>query len=792
MTGRPASLLQELGPENAGRVLALADAALVLLDADLRVIEANERAELMLGTSAAVLRGQPVCPTLVTPDVCEQLEDARRDGVEVTFEAPCLLGADHDAWCQVRCIPLAGGVALIVRDLTAVRRSEELHRSVIQTAADGIIVIDERGLIASANAATERLFGYRADELVGANVSLLMPEPYHSEHDAYMARYLAGGEARIIGRGREVLGRTKEGTSFPLHLAVGEMEVGGRRMFTGIVSDLTERKQVEEELRRIELRNQMMAEQAALRRVATTVARESDPTKVFDLVAEEVARHLGVAVGVVCRFDGDHGVIVGLWSSGPPVEALVLPLTGGGALAQVARSGAPARVDDYASLGDDVIAPFVANRFRASVAAPVFSPAGLWGALLASSVDEGPLPPDVEQQLADFAELVTMAVTNAADRARLVDLAATDPLTGLANHRAFHERLTGEAGRAERHQRPLALVMLDIDRFKQVNDTFGHDIGDTVLCEVARRLRAQTREGELIARIGGEEFAWILPDTDIAGAHEAAERARRAVFEPPFPSVGTVTISAGVCDLARAGDTRQLLLFADGALYWAKRQGRNLVCDYESGTPASLSSGDHVARLERSQALVAVRALARAVDAKDLSTRLHSSRVADLAVRLATARGWTPDQIAHLHEAGLLHDVGKIGIPDALLFKPGRLTPDEYEIVKQHVDLGVRILNGSVSAEQSAWVRHHHERFDGLGYPDGLAGADIPEGARILALADAYDVMTSERPYKKGALTPSQALEECRRQSGLQFCPEIVEALQRLSEAGALGDDSDC
>jgi PAS domain S-box-containing protein len=686
-----------------------------------------------------------------------------------------------------------------------------MHRAIIETAADGIIVIGADGRIDSVNAAVERLFGWAADELVGQNVSVLMPEPFRSEHDAYIRRYLQGREARIIGHGREVVARRKGGASFPIHLAVAEMDVGGQRMFTGIISDLTERNRAEAELRRIELRGAIAAEQASLRRVATAVARETDPTRIFDLVAKEAAGHLGVALGLVCRFGVDRSVIVGQWSSGPRISARSLPKDGDGALAQVARTEAPGRVDDYGSLGEDPAA-LVATEFSASVAAPIFSPDGLWGAILVSTTLSTPFPPEAEGYLAEFAELVTMAIANAADRARLISLTATDPLTGLANHRAFHERLRGEVRRAARHRRPLALVMLDVDHFKQVNDVYGHATGDTVLIEIAKRLLAQTREGEVLARVsgeefawllpdtditgsregevlarvGGEEFAWILPDTGITGAREAAERARRAIGDVPFPTAGTVTISAGTCDLARAGDAEQLLLFADGALYWAKHQGRNTVCEYDQGVTNSLSSEEHVAYLERTQAVTSVRALARAVDAKDPTTREHSTRVAEMAVRLASTRGWDADRIARLYEAGVLHDVGKIGVPDIILFKQGQFTPAEYELLKQHAELGERIVTDIVTAEQAAWIRNHHERFDGTGYPDGLVGLAIPEGARLLTLADAWDVMTSERPYKVGALSVTESLEECRRLAGIQFCPKAVDALEHVYGDGGL------
>ena len=177
-----------------------------------------------------------------------------------------------------------------------------------------------------------------------------------------------------------------------------------------------------------------------------------------------------------------------------------------------------------------------------------------------------------------------------------------------------------------------------------------------------------------------------------------------------------------------------------------------------------------------------MRALARAIDAKDPTTQSHSERVAAVAERLALASGWSPERAAELRDAGLIHDVGKSGVPDAVLLKPGRLDPDEYELVKQHAERGAAIVSEVLSDAQVAWVRHHHERWDGRGYPHGLSGADIPEGARLLAIADAWDVMVSERTYQR-AKTTAEARQECRRGAGRQFCPAAVEALLCLDDA---------
>ena len=367
----------------------------------------------------------------------------------------------------------------------------------------------------------------------------------------------------------------------------------------------------------------------------------------------------------------------------------------------------------------------------------------------------------------------------------LADLAATDPLTELPNHRSFHERLLQEVALADRSGRPLSLVLLDLDHFKRINDSHGHPAGDAVVTEVARRLAACARRGEVVARVGGEEFAWLLPGADAMDAWQAAERARVEVSATPLLSYGSLTISAGVCELSQAGGASELHRLADGALYWAKAHGRDRCIRYSPDVVEELSAGERAARLEHQQALNAVHALARAVDAKDPYTQRHSERVADIAVRLALELGWPAERLRELREAAVLHDVGKIAVPDAILTKPGALTPEEFALVREHPVRGAEIVAEALTAEQASWVRGHHERFDGGGYPDGAAGDAIPDGARVMALADAWDAMTSDRPYRAG-LAPRRALDICRAESGAQFAPEVVEALQALWEQSAI------
>jgi len=536
-----------------------------------------------------------------------------------------------------------------------------------------------------------------------------------------------------------------------------------------------------------------VSEHAAFARIATAVAGSAPSDEVFALVAQEVATLLQLEVGAVARFAGGVAELVAGWSA-PGVEfpgggrLERIPLDDGGVLARVHAGNAPARVDDYRRLGGRVAQTAARAQVVSSVAAPVRVGGAVWGAVVATASREGVIPADAEERLGRLADLVSMAIASADHRAELESRAATDPLTGLPNHRTFHDRLREELDRARRHRRRLALVVIDIDHFKTINDRHGHHVGDEVLVEMARRLESQARAGDLLARVGGEEFAWILPEADDLDGWQAADRARAEIADAAFATVGSVTISAGVSDTTSAGDPVQLYQQADGALYWAKAHGRN-VCFRHTGEMFSLLSQEEQAEhLERTRAIDTIRALARAVDAKDPSTRGHSERVADFAVQLATAAGWPVHRAALLRDAGLVHDVGKIGVPDEILLQPSGLNREQREQIALHPTLGAQIASGALELEQVAWIRSHHERFDGLGYPDALAGDAIPEGARILALAEAWDAMTTQRGYA-AARAADDAVIECVRLAGSQFCPAAVAALERLAAAGLTSEE---
>jgi|GEM_PF-924321 len=528
----------------------------------------------------------------------------------------------------------------------------------------------------------------------------------------------------------------------------------------------------------------LSAEAAALQRVATAVAGGATLREVAELAGHEVAELMGLDIGVVVAFEETGNVVRSIGqgtatgAATPPLPPYI-PIQPGSAIDRLRRTGVPERYDERAALTLSM------PPYRQRVAAPIVTGAKLWGAMIVCTPRSDDLPCDTEERLARFAELMGMAIANADAQARLVAQATTDQLTGLVNHRAFHERLREEVAVARRQGRELAVAVFDLDRFKQVNDTLGHVGGDVVLAETARRMSAAARDGEVVARIGGDELALLMPGVGGDAAHAAAERVRRAVVVAPFPDAGAMTLSAGVCDLSQAGDPEELLRLADGALYWAKAHGRDACIRYSPQVVEELSATERADRLEHARALAALGALAKAIDAKDPATIRHSERVAALACELAVESGWSATDVARLHDAAVVHDVGKIGVPDAILSKPSRLTPDEYEVIKRHADLGARIVAGMLDPEQTAWVRGHHERHDGRGYPDGLAGDRIDEGARLLALADAWDAMTGARVYS-APMTGADALAEVRRGDGRQFHPDAVAALERVEARGAL------
>ncbi|HEY6018038.1 MAG TPA: diguanylate cyclase [Gaiellaceae bacterium] len=349
-------------------------------------------------------------------------------------------------------------------------------------------------------------------------------------------------------------------------------------------------------------------------------------------------------------------------------------------------------------------------------------------------------------------------------------LALTDPLTGLGNHRHFHERLQRELTGAQEHAQPLTLCFIDVDDFKRINDRFGHPAGDQVLSQIAGRLR----QGGEAFRLGGDEFAILLPKHDEPGALSAAHSIVNRIAAIDIGEMGPITVSAGVATFPDHGGERdELIRLADNALYWAKEHGKNRV-RVSRADVVELSDLKRLALgRDRAARFRAAASLARAVDTRDAYTGSHSQRVAKLAGRIAERLGVPPDQVELARLAGSLHDLGKLAIPEEILRKPSALSEPERVVLERHPQIGYRMLESLGVDPVAQWVLHHHERWDGDGYPDKLAGEEIPLGARIIFVADAYDAMTSDRVYR-GSLSREEAIAELERCAGSQFDPAIV------------------
>jgi diguanylate cyclase (GGDEF)-like protein/putative nucleotidyltransferase with HDIG domain len=440
------------------------------------------------------------------------------------------------------------------------------------------------------------------------------------------------------------------------------------------------------------------------------------------------------------------------------------------------------------------------------------------GVLSVASFKEHSFPSQDVLTLGTLADQLAVALHNARAYQKASEQAIVDGLTQLKTHRYFMEALDSEWRRAPRGGHHFSLIMMDLDNFKPVNDRFGHLEGDRILVAVARLIESRCRQSNVVARYGGDEFAILMPEASVDQAEILAERLRAAmVSDPPLAEHG-VTASFGIASFPVHGAApEEILHIADAGMYLAKHQKGNCVrvvpMDYVSGgdgankvlwehqlleaylgvavkrmfatgpeafnqyfqrfQQAAQKAGDEGLSL-----LDTVTALAFAIDAKDHYTQGHSQAVSRLAAQVARHLGLGEAEVEEIRLGGILHDIGKIGVPETLLNKPSTLTPEEYEIMKTHTTLGWKILEplrvNSIERIRRM-VRHHHERFNGKGYPDGLKGDDIPLGARIISIADSFDTMISRRVYKEG-LPVAEALAELQRARGEHFDTELVDA----------------
>lgn len=419
---------------------------------------------------------------------------------------------------------------------------------------------------------------------------------------------------------------------------------------------------------------------------------------------------------------------------------------------------------------------------RCLICLPLSSRSDKLGVVYFYRKDRDSFDPEEIELLVTFARLAAQAVQNAQLHARVDREARIDSLTGLLNRRAFDRCLDDEQKRAQRYKKPYALMLIDIDHFKRINDSYGHPAGDAVLKALGCVFTEQCRDVDIVARYGGEEYAVILPEISGGTAKSVAERVRRAVFGTPFKLPDgreiDVTVTIGIsCYPNCAVDGPAAVSTADQALYVAKEAGRNRVLLYRDTLKARLEKDPNLIVSLLNENPDTLQSIYTAISTKSPFLRKYGAKLLKLCPRLVTAFNLSSEERDTLYHAILLQDMGMVAIPDAMTSKTASLTPEESAILKRHPIIGAELI-GRVPALQhfAPLVRHHHEHFDGSGYPDGLSGAAIPRLARVLALADEYVSMVVGEPGCP-AIKPETARDVLEAGAGKQFDPELVQLL---------------
>ena len=360
---------------------------------------------------------------------------------------------------------------------------------------------------------------------------------------------------------------------------------------------------------------------------------------------------------------------------------------------------------------------------------------------------------------------------------RLVEASRTDPLTALPNRMGLQQALEKEVERARFDERPVSLLLIDIDHFKSLNERLGISGADKILQELAVMLKDSTRLIDTVARSGGQEFGVLLPQIDGNGAFLLAEKILSRMRGSMLGSPQGLTASTGVAEFpGNASDSAELVAVTDRALQAAKALGRDRAVIYSPEVTSTVGAVAGKRSVESQAQLATVLSLAEALDQRDSYTAQHSQTVGLLCEMMARELGLDEGRVQRVRLAGILHDIGKIGVPDSILGKPGKLTDDEMDQMRRHPEMGARILASDELDDVRGWILAHHERPDGSGYPKGLTFEEIPLEAAILAVGDAYEAMTSDRVYRR-SIGHKAARNELRRAAGTQFDERVVDAL---------------
>jgi diguanylate cyclase (GGDEF)-like protein/putative nucleotidyltransferase with HDIG domain len=521
-----------------------------------------------------------------------------------------------------------------------------------------------------------------------------------------------------------------------------------------------------------------------INRLTTIITSSVSIQGIFEGFAQELKRVVDVDWAAIILIDGDEvsvsalsGTIVSPWQR---EERIPLKGTGTEHVCREKKSSYQTDLARYHKFWTDE--HYSKQGIRSIVYLPLsIKDEGIGSLVLAS------FKPDAYSQrqirlLEQVALQIATPIENARLYARAEQRARIDELTGLFNRRHFEERLKEELSRHSRYGNVFSLLLLDLDNFKTYNDIYGHPAGDILLNQIGKIIKGSVRSADQAFRYGGDEFAVILPQAAMDDAYVVAERVRVQIARDMEDKEIAVTCSLGVASYPADGViSGELVTVADTALYYAKRTGGNRV--YLSSKILS-EPLDDAGTYARHNGLSAIYALVSTVEAKDPYTYGHSRKVNTYAVALAEAIGLSPEEVSRVSTAALLHDIGKIGVPDKVLNKKSKLTKEDWDAIKSHPRLGAAIVGNIPNLVPCvSTILHHHERWDGTGYPEGLKGEQISVEARILAIADSFEAMSAARPYRP-ALCGEKVLKELRRGGGSQFDPQLVEVFVGIIEAG--------
>ena len=677
------------------------------------------------------------------------------------------------------------GAQAIVRDISERKRAEEAlqakeryFRAITDLSSGAALLLSMDGNIVDVTGGLERISGHTREETIGRlAIEFIHPEDLEKAVAAFdEALRNPGKTVAFEARLKNVRGEWQWTESMITNLK-------DHRDVRGIVNhlvDITERKKTQEDIERHAKRIE------TLYAIAKVISQASTIDAMLGEALDMVCDVTGMECGGIFMLDYDDRALELKACKGLP-ESIVLKIS----TIVVTEQGIEGLMDLTKPIIDldetkdvvdaDTIREVVTESGRkALVAVPFFRGKDFQGLIALATAQERTFSRDDLDLLVAIANELAIGINNLMLLEKTRDLSVTDELTGLYNRRHFFEMLDVEMNRAARINRPFCLVMLDLDGFKEYNDKFGHVNGDAALQSFSQILKESIRKSDLAFRYGGDEFALILPTADAERAKQIIRRTRSIWKKSPMTQSpvfgGHVDFSTGIAEYpANAESADGLVFLSDAALYQAKRKGGH--ADKLVSELSTLSSGIlDMATQDQ------VYALAATVDARDPYTYGHSQRVAEITRSIGRAIGMAGEDLAKVHAAALLHDIGKVGVPDSILAKMGEPTEEEWLVIKKHSAEGARIVSYVKELESIVpIILHHHEWYDGTGYPDGLKGIDIPLGARITSIADAYDTMVTKRPYRD-VISPKKACKELRQYAGTQFDPALVDVWCKLVE----------